>query len=129
MRRQFLLEGKQVLPKQKTELSDSNIITPGTEFMFKLSKELQSYIQLRMKNNPGWKNVKVNPSLRPHFCMSVGLMLMNLSRSFPLFQVLLSDANVPGEGEHKIFSFIRLQRTFPEYDPNTRHCIYGLVWM
>ncbi|KAL8090006.1 hypothetical protein AgCh_039460 [Apium graveolens] len=98
LRRLFLLEGKQVLPKEESELSDSNIITPGTEFMFELARELRSYIQLRMKDNPGWKNIKV----------------------------LLSDASVPGEGEHKIFLFIRLQRTFPEYDPNTRHCIYGL---
>ncbi|KAL1827773.1 hypothetical protein ACET3Z_006185 [Daucus carota] len=82
---QFQLEGKQVLPRQETEVSDSNIITPGTEFMFRLSKELQSYIRLRMKQHPGWKNVKVN-----------------------------------------YFSFIRLQRTFPEYDPHTRHCVYGL---
>lgn len=60
LRREFLLDGKQVLPKQKTELFDSNIITPGTEFMFKLSKELQTYVHRQMKNNPGWKNVKVN---------------------------------------------------------------------
>mmetsp|Transcript_31295 Transcript_31295/g.28465 ORF Transcript_31295/g.28465 Transcript_31295/m.28465 type:complete len:126 (-) Transcript_31295:2480-2857(-) len=76
---------------------DSNTITPGTEFMDRLSKAIKFFITERINTNPLYKNLK---------CM-------------------FSDALIPGEGEHKMLEFIRQQRALDDYDPNTSHCIYG----
>lgn len=77
---------------------DSNAITPGTDFMYRLSKYLTYFIARKIRDDPAWGKVRV----------------------------VFSGPEVPGEGEHKIMSFIRQMRTEPDYDPNTRHCLYGL---
>lgn len=83
--------------KNKTQW-DSNSITPGTPFMDLLAQSLRYWISYKLSTDEGWKDLKV----------------------------IISDASVPGEGEHKLMEFIRTQRADPSYDPNTTHCIYGL---
>lgn len=58
---------------------DSNCITPGTEFMHKLSLYIDDYIIKMMENDPNWGKI----------------------------EVIFSNEKVPGEGEHKAMEYIR----------------------
>ncbi|KAI9780412.1 MAG: 5'-3' exoribonuclease 2 [Candelina submexicana] len=77
---------------------DHNAITPGTPFMGILAASLRYWTAYKLNTDPAWEKIKV----------------------------IISDATVPGEGEHKIMEFVRSQRSSPEHDPNTRHVMYGL---
>ncbi|KAL0949870.1 hypothetical protein HGRIS_009904 [Hohenbuehelia grisea] len=91
--------GKTVDDAEKEKKAwDSNAITPGTPFMDLLASSLRYWVVQKINTDPGWKGM----------------------------QVIISDASVPGEGEHKIMDYIRRQRTNAGYDANTRHVIYGL---
>lgn len=100
LRTEWEAEGRVLPPKQALrEPFDSNVITPGTPFFYRFSKAVNYYIHDRAQNDPMWKKLK--------------------------FQVIFSDCQQPGEGEHKIMKYVRQQRAQPEYDPNTRHMLYG----
>jgi 5'-3' exonuclease len=76
------------------ELWDSDNITPGTKFMDKLSKELKKSIKKGIFSDHGGDN----------------------------FKIILSDSYVPGEGETKIFHYLRNESIIPD----GKICIYGL---
>lgn len=77
---------------------DSNCITPGTAFMARLHDCLKGFVVHKVSTDKIWRNVRV----------------------------YLSGHETPGEGEHKIMDFIRYEKSQPGYNPNTRHCLYGL---
>ena len=71
---------------------DHNSITPGTPFMDLLATCLRYWCSYKASTDPAWEKLKV----------------------------IISDATVPGEGEHKIMNFVRSQRSSPSHDPNHR---------
>ena len=85
-------------PEPEGEPFDSNCITPGTEFMARLSEHLKFYVRKKQTEDPLWAKVTV----------------------------ILSGHEVRGEGEHKIMEHIRWARTQPDWEPNQTHCLYGL---
>lgn len=84
------------LPKE--DPFDSNCITPGTEFMARLTEQLKYFISKKVTEDVEWQGV----------------------------EIVLSGHEVPGEGEHKIMEYIRQAKAQPGYDANIRHCLYGL---
>lgn len=72
---------------------DTNKISPGTSFMTKLSSRLRNFVSLGAFNRHVQKDAK--------------------------FNVIISDSSVPGEGEHKIFQFVKNAQ-------NPKVTIYGM---
>jgi 5'-3' exoribonuclease 1 len=77
---------------------DSNCITPGTQFMRGLTQALLYYVAVKLESDRSWRDL----------------------------EVIVSGAEVPGEGEHKIMEYIRKRKENESLPANTRHCIYGL---
>lgn len=84
--------------KPKADSFDSNAISPGTEFMDRLTRALNMFIQKQLSEEHSlWRNL----------C------------------IIISDSNVPCEGEHKIIRFLRAQSSSPQFFTNS-HVIVGL---
>lgn len=96
LKTKFVAENREV-PEEPVHW-DSNVITPGTQFMHELSIALKYFIEYKITHDEKWKQIVV----------------------------IFSDASVCGEGEHKIYNFIKSQRCQKDYNPNIRHVIHGM---
>ncbi len=65
---------------------DSNSITPGTPFMDILAASLRYWCSYKLNTDPAWAKMKV----------------------------IISDATIPGEGEHKIMNFVSERQNWLE---------------
>jgi len=72
-------------------------ITPGTSFFQSLEAWLLDFLQTKLQTDPDWQKLTV----------------------------IVSGAQVPGEGEHKLLQHIRQYKNDPNSDPNIRHCLFG----
>ena len=77
---------------------NSDAISAGTKFMFDLTTYLKNFIINKKKTDKNWAKI----------------------------EIILTGADVPGEGEHKILEYIRTFKKSEKYIKNIRHCIYGL---
>lgn len=94
---------------------DSNCITPGTDFMLKLSLALHKWVEYKIETDKVWRDGA---------------------------DVVVSGPDVPGEGEHKVMDYIRETKalyretpsddapssseSIPHWKPNLTHVLYGL---
>ena len=84
------------------EAWNTSAITPGTNFMRQLNEEVVEYFGKKMRE-----------------------MRNNSNNADPPLQYIISSSSEEGEGEHKIFDYMR---TYPEYhnSPDTVTLVYGL---
>jgi 5'-3' exonuclease len=92
---------------QESQIWNSVAITPGTHFMSKLDTFIEDYFG--KKNKEFKTNIKHNTK--------------TTDNTDTQLQYIISGSNKHGEGEHKLFQFIR---THEKHHTNTTTCIYGL---
>lgn len=76
----------------------ADVVLPGTAFMAKLTAQLRYLVAKKISEDIEWHDV----------------------------EVIVSGPDVPGESKHKIAEYIRLCKSQADYDPNTKHCMYGI---
>jgi 5'-3' exoribonuclease 1 len=80
------------------KMFNSDMISAGTEFMHELSKSFEAFVKEKMQTDSLWKSLNV----------------------------IVTGADVPGEGEHKIIEYIRNFKNSNDYKEDIKHCLYGL---
>lgn len=89
--------------------------SPGTELMTMINQHMQYFVRRKLQDDPRWRRIQ---------------------------HIVLSDASVPGEGEHKIMDYIRANNNNNQnsisstqkndeskqiyFEDNDVHCMYGM---
>ena len=95
------MEELEIIKEKNIDINNqfnSDAISAGTKFMFDLTTYIKNFIIEKKKSEKKWAKI----------------------------EIILTGADVPGEGEHKILEYIRTIKKSTNYKTNLRHCIYGL---
>jgi len=85
---------------------------------YRSGNETEIELKFRDTHFPEKVERKDNRNIRNDYIYSADPQWHNLT-------IIFSGPNVPGEGEHKIMDFIRKQKLLDDYNPNTKHCLFG----
>ena len=123
---------KTINPSQRLMIAFDGV-APIAKLNQQRDRRYKSWVQSNMIPTSSWNTCAITPGtyfmsqlskyIKAQYSMSNFTKRMKTKMKIKLKHIVISTSDEPGEGEHKIYDYIR---THSEYHKNTKTAIYGL---